>query len=63
MKKRWDGHACVYNDVEIRCGHFQKIINNCKLRNKLTKKYADHSSFCVDHAHIYIYIYLFKLLL
>ena len=54
--------TCVENDVEIRCGHFQKIINNCILWNKLTKKYADHSAFCVDHAHIYIYIY-FKLLM
>ena len=27
----------------------------CILRNKLTKKYADRSTFCVDDAHIYIY--------
>ena len=32
---------------------FEKI-NNCILRNKLTKKYVDHSAFCADHAHIYI---------
>ena len=46
---------CI-NNVEIRCGHFRKIINNCILRNKLTKKYTDDSAFCVDHAHIYIII-------
>ena len=54
-KKRWDGHTRVKNDVEIRCGHFQRIINNCILWNKLTKKYAYRSAFCVDHARIYIY--------
>ena len=37
----------------MRCGHFQKIINNCILWNKLTKKYVDHTALCVDHAHIY----------
>ena len=37
-----------------------KKINNCILQNKLTKKYAYHNPFCVDHAHIYIYIYIFK---
>ena len=26
----------------------------CILRNKLTKKYVDHSEFCVDNAHIYM---------
>ena len=29
---------------------------NCILRNKLTKKYADHGAFFVDHAHIYIWL-------
>ena len=33
------------------------------MRNKLTKKYADHDAFFVDHAHIYIYIYILKLLM
>ena len=49
------------NDVEIRCGHFQKIVNNCILRNKLTKKYADHSALCVGHAHIYLYFYIINI--
>ena len=39
--------------LKIKCGHFRKIINNCILWNKLTKKYADHNNFCVDHAHIF----------
>ena len=33
------------------------------MRKKLTKKYAHHTAFYVDHAHIYIYIYIFKLLM
>ena len=48
------------NDAEIECGHFRKIINNCIMRKKLTKKYAHHTAFYVDHAHIYIF---FKLLM
>ena len=62
MKKKSWMDTCVKNDAEIRYGRFQKIINNCILQNKLTKKYAYHSAFWVYHAHISIYLSIYILL-